>query len=158
METSTDILSKAEPIHPVLTVRDSDTVTETARLMQCHRVGSLIVVDSGGDVVGIITERDVIVGCIARDKAPDDVLVADIMTKDVVSACPGTSISVADELMATHGIRHLPVVDKGKAVGMISARDVIAARLGIVQGMKDAAEQIALLSKNVQKLVLQDIL
>ena len=126
--------------------------------MQRHRVGSLVVVDVAGDVVGIITERDVIVGCIARGRDPVRVRVADIMTRDVVSVRPGTSISVADEVMAVNGIRHLPVVDNGKAVGMISARDVMTVRLGIVQAMKDAAEQIALLSKNVRKLDLQDIL
>ena len=153
-----DILSRAEPVYPVLTVRDSDTVAEPARLMQRHCVGSLVVVDEAGDVVEIVTERDIIVGCTAQAKAPDKVPVVDIMTKDVVSVRPGTPVNVADELMAAHGIRHLPVVDNGKAVGMISARDVMTARLGIVQAMKDAAEQIALLSKNVRKLDLQEIL
>ena len=158
MGIHTNILSRAEPVYPVLTVRDSDTVAEPARLMQRHCVGSLVVVDEAGDVVGIVTERDIIIGCTAQAKAPDKVPVTDIMTKDVVSVRPGTPISVADELMAAHGVRHMPVVDNGKAVGMISARDVIAARLGIVQAMKDAAEQIALLSKNVRKLDLQEIL
>ncbi len=142
----------------VLTVRDDDTLAEAARRMQCHHVGSLIVVNGSGNVVGIITERDIIGGCTASALHPKEVRVAEVMTRDVVSARPGTPVNAADELMATHGIRHLPVVEDGKAVGMISARDVLAARLGIVQALKDAAEQIALLSKNVRRLDLQELL
>jgi len=158
MGIQTNILSSAKPVQPVLTIRDIDTVTETARLMQRHHVGSLIVVDETDKVAGIITERDIIVSCMAQAKDPDDILVGDIMTTDIVSVNPGATVNDADELMAAHGIRHLPMIDKGKAVGMISARDVMTARLGTVQAMKDAAEQIALLSKNVRNLDLQEIL
>jgi diguanylate cyclase (GGDEF)-like protein len=126
--------------------------------MQDNRIGSLIATDQDDKVVGIITERDIIFDCIAPGKDPATLTVSDIMTGDIVSVDPDASINDADNLMAAHGVRHIPIVDDGKPVGMISARDVLSARLGVVQDMKEAAEQIALLSKNVRKLDLQEIL
>jgi len=158
MTTRTGLSSKAGPVRPVLTIRDGDPVSKAARSMQRNHVGSLIAVDEAGDMVGILTERDILTCCTARGKGPDEVRVAEVMTKDVVSVAPDTPIGVADEVMAAHGIRHLPVVDNGRAVGMISARDVMAARLGTAQALKDAAEQIALLSSSVREPDLQDLL
>jgi len=158
MKRRTDMLSNPEDDRAVLTVRDSDTISRAAGLMRRGQVGSLVAVDLDDRVVGIVTERDIIFDCIAQGKDPCDVRVADIMTGNVVSVRPGISFNDADAVMSEHGIRHLPVVEDGKAVEMISTRDVMAARLGTVQAMKDAAEQIALLSKNVRKLDMQEIL
>lgn len=158
MEKRMGLSSQAESVRPVLTVWEGDPISKAARSMQCYHVGSLVVVDKAGDMVGILTERDILNCFASRDKWQDEVCVVEAMTKDVVSVVPGTPIKFADEIMAGHGIRHLPVVDNGRAVGMISARDVMAARLGIARALKNAAEEIALLSSSVREPDLQDLL
>jgi len=158
MPTGTNHAPESDPVEPVLSVRDSATLVEAASSMERHHVGSLVVVDESGHLVGIVTERDIIAGCTSRTESPSETRVTEVMTKGVVSIRPGTPINVVHELMVAHRIRHLPVVDDGVPVGMMSARDVMASRLEILQGMRDAAQQIAMLSKNARKLDFQEIM
>jgi diguanylate cyclase (GGDEF)-like protein len=142
----------------VLKVRGDDTVAEAARRMKRHGVGALVVVNGSGGIEGIITERDIIGRCTVGSTHPRKVRVRDAMTRDVVSVSPGISVNAAGRLMAVKGIRHLPIVDAGKPVGMISARDVLVTELGVAQALKEAAEQIALLSKNLRRLDFQELI
>ncbi len=113
-----DIMNKK-----VLTIEPDKTIREAAKIMNENDVGSLVVV-KGEEVVGIITERD-IVRAMAEGLNPDETKVSDVMTSEVFTALPDTSVLKAIEMMRAHRIRHLPVVDeKGKLVGIVSLRDL----------------------------------
>lgn len=101
----------------------TDTLRDAARLMWHEQTGSLVVLD-GGDLVGIITERDILKAS-AHGVAMDALTVGEAMTTEVVTTTADTSIRDAARLMAQHWIRHLPVVDDDKVVGMLSQRDVM---------------------------------
>ena len=112
-------------VRRVITARPSSMITEIARLMRKNRIGSVIVVN-GRRPVGIVTESDFI-KLAARGTDMKHALAKDYMNRNVVTCEP--SISVIDALMVMRAekIRHLPVVNGGKLVGIISLRDLIAA-------------------------------
>jgi CBS domain-containing protein len=107
------------------TITDSpqDTLVEAARKMWKQQTGSLLVVDEAGEPLGIITERDVL-RAVATGIAVQSATVEEVMSKDLATVAPGTSLREAAKLMADNWIRHLPVVDTGKVVGIISQRDL----------------------------------
>ena len=107
------------------TVTDSeqDSLADAARKMWKQQTGSLLVVDEDEELIGIVTERDVL-RAVATGLALDHASVAEVMTKEPVTVGPGTSLREAAKLMAEKWIRHLPVVDAGKVVGIISQRDL----------------------------------
>ena len=112
-------------VRKVVTAKPTSNLTEVARLMQKSRIGSVIIV-SKGKPVGILTESDFI-RLVARKTDMKNGLSEDFMNRDVITCDP--SITVIDALMVMRAekIRHLPVVRKGKLVGVISIRDLIAA-------------------------------
>ena len=113
-----------------------DTVAEAARKMWKQQTGSLLVMD-GDDLVGIITERDVLKATATGTRM--DTSIAEVMSKDLVTVGPGTSLREAAKVMAERWIRHLPVVDGGKVVGIISQRDLV----GVLAGALNEPEALA---------------
>ena len=104
------------------------TVAEAVRKMEEKEVGCLMV-SRNGHLEGICTERDVIRCLATLSRSPADVRVGEIMTRQIISCSMETSIAKAQLIMAAHGIRHLPVLENGKPVGMISSRDILANKL-----------------------------
>jgi diguanylate cyclase (GGDEF)-like protein len=125
--------------------------------MSRHHIGCLAVFDENQKFVGIITERDMLSKVLARSLSPKDVLVSDVMTSSVVSCEPRTSINEVEWLMAKHKIRHLPILQDGKAIGMVSSRDLITYRLKSNKDMQTAAEQLAMLPAGLKSLELKDV-
>ena len=113
-----EIMTKAS-----VTETPSDTLKDAASRMWSQQTGSLLVMD-GDNLVGIITERDVM-KAVARGADVTTEPVSDIMTRDVVTVGPETSLHEAARLMALRWIRHLPVMDKGTVVGIVSQRDLV---------------------------------
>jgi len=111
---------------PVVAVSPEDTVAGAARRMAKAGVGALAVV-VGDKLVGIITERDIVRKVVARGQDPEVVKVLEAMTPGPVHVPPNASLGEALRLMADLSVRHLPVVDGGKLVGMLSVRDVVSA-------------------------------
>jgi CBS domain-containing protein len=105
-----------------------DTLAEAARKMWHQQTGSLLVMD-GATLVGIITERDVL-KAVATGVRIEETRIAEVMTKDLVTAAPGTSLREAAKIMADRWIRHLPVVDEGRVVGVLSQRDLAGVLAG----------------------------
>jgi CBS domain-containing protein len=105
-----------------------DTLAEAARKMWQQQTGSLLVMD-GEDLVGIVTERDVLKAVAAGVKL-DETRVSEVMTKDLVTVGPGTSLREAAKIMTDRWIRHLPVLDGGKLVGVMSQRDLAGVLAG----------------------------
>lgn len=120
------------PVQELLKSRDSTvfqvspsiTVFEALRLLAEHEVGALIVMDQG-KLVGVVSERDYTRKVALQGKNSKETLVAEIMTRDVVTVTPGTGTRACMTLMSQKSIRHLPVVDGAKLLGMISIRDIM---------------------------------
>ncbi len=99
------------------------TAVEAARALAADNVGSLPVVE-GGELVGIVTDRDLVVRVLARDLDPHKVPVADVCTESPVVATPDDSLDTALHRMAEAQVRRLPVVEDGRLVGILAQADV----------------------------------
>ena len=99
-----------------------------ARLMEDQSVGSIAILDNGGDFVGLVTDRD-IVRAVADDLGADTTA-GDVMTNDPDTIDINTDVSDAVAWMNATGYRHLPVTDGGRLVGMISIKDLLWAVAG----------------------------
>jgi CBS domain-containing protein len=110
----------------VLTIDPAASVLEAALLMNEHRVGSLVAVE-GGRVVGMFTERDVLVRVVGGRRDPEATRVAEVMTAAVVCCSPETTLDEARGVMRDRRIRHLPVADAdGRLLGLVSIGDLNA--------------------------------
>jgi CBS domain-containing protein len=125
-----------------------DTLVEAARKMWKQQTGSLLVVD-GEDLVGIITERDIL-KAVATGTSLEQARISEVMTKDPITVGPGTSLREAARVMADKWIRHLPVVDGGKLVGVISQRDLAGILAGALNE-PEALEQLVEASELVRE-------
>ncbi len=102
-----------------------DTVRAAAQLMEQNHIAAVLVVE-GEKLVGIITERDLTTKVLAKDLDADQTLIADVMTANPDTLEPSESPTNALELMSVRGYRHLPVIEDGKPVGIVSIRDLYA--------------------------------
>jgi len=120
------------PIHDLLKKREGanyslspqDIVFDALQTLSNHNVGALMVLD-GGKLVGVFSERDYTRKIALAGKSSRDTRVQEIMTSSVVSVAPTVKTRDCLALMAQKGIRHLPVVDGEKVLGMISIRDIM---------------------------------
>ena len=106
-----------------LAVAPGDSLRHAAEMMKQHDVGSLPVVDDGR-LVGIVTDRDIVVRAVASEPSPGDVIVEQIASSEPVAVQHGQDLTDALEMMAYHRVRRLPVVADGRLVGMIAQADV----------------------------------
>ena len=108
----------------VLRIEANAAVLEAVKQMVDANVGSLLVTD-GGEVTGIVTERDYLRRVAHEGPTDDDVTVRDIMSSPLVVVGPETEIDECMAVMTDRRIRHLPVVDNGEVVGIVSIGDVV---------------------------------
>ncbi len=106
----------------VFTVSPQLTISEAVHEMNRHRVGCVVVMEDGR-LAGIFTERDVLTRVIAKDLDPKAHKIAEIMTRDVITISPETTVDETIEMFTKHRCRHLPVVVEGKVHGLISIGD-----------------------------------
>jgi CBS domain-containing protein len=111
--------------HPV-TLPGTASVHEAARAMQDHDIGSVIVLEHH-EVCGLVTDRDIVVRTVAEARDPATIPLADLCSHAVRTVTPTDSVEQAAQLMRTHAIRRVPVVDGGQAVGMVSLGDLAVA-------------------------------
>lgn len=117
----------------VVSAGPTDDVVETARLLNRHRIGAVVVRDADGHVAGILSERDIVRGIAESGAACLGLKVADLMTREVVSCRPDDSIDDIMALMTERRIRHLPVMEDGRLVGVISIGDVVKRRIAEIE-------------------------
>ena len=110
----------------LLCLESTATVREAAELMRGGHAGSVLVIDQG-KLVGIITERDVVCRVVAADLDPESTEIRAVMTENPDTVSPRTTALDALRRMQDGGYRHLPVVDGGKVVGVVSRRDFFGA-------------------------------
>ena len=106
----------------VETVQMNSTLEEAASIMKVENVGAIPVVDEDDDLVGIITDRDIVVRCVAEGKDPADTNVEEVLSHELETIEPDVDVEEAARLMADKQIRRLPVCEDGELVGMISSR------------------------------------
>jgi CBS domain-containing protein len=116
--------------HKPLAIVPAATCAEAVLQMQQAGVSCLLVEDAGGELKGILSERDLVLKL--GDRALGDVAVADVMTPDPVVLRADDSVAVAINKMAVGGFRHIPLVDDGRATGIVSARDLFRYILEVV--------------------------
>lgn len=109
---------------------EDSTVHTAARQMVDFNVAAVVVTGEGGKLLGIVTERDMTRRVLAESLDANKVTLSDIMTTDPDTLSPEDTAIDALNLMRTRKYRHLPVVDNGKVIGMVSIRDLYAAVKG----------------------------
>lgn len=111
-----------------ITCPQTMTVSEAARVMKRHRIGAIMVVEHD-KLIGIFTERDALFRVLAEDRDLHATRVADVMTRNPQSIPPDKPFADALNLMHTGRFRHVPVVENGRAIGMVSASDAMGPEL-----------------------------
>ena len=117
----------------VKTVRPEDTVKYAAQIMNENRIGSLVVVSGTGEVIGIITERDILTDVVATGRSADEVKVSEIMTKNIITITPDKTLEEAGDIMTKNKIKKLPVVEAGRLVGIVTASDLVAYEKNLIE-------------------------
>ncbi len=102
-------------------------VYEALRLMKEREIGALIVIDTTGNTVGIVSDRDCTQRIILEERPPKSTAVAEIMTRDLIGTEPDKTAEECIAIMLRERIRHLPVFDEKKMVGLISIGDTVKA-------------------------------
>jgi CBS domain-containing protein len=127
----------------VVTIAPSDTVTALLASLAEHNVGALVVSDGGpgGEVKGIVSERDVVRRFAEHGAALLDLPVEKIMTSIVVSCTSKDTVDGVGEMMTERRVRHLPVIDDGRLVGIISIGDVVSSRIRQLEKDRGQLEQ-----------------
>lgn len=111
----------------VITIQPEQTVRQAVGLLSEHNIGALVVVDRAPHPVGILSERD-IVRAAARNERVFAETVAALMTRNVVIGVPQDDLASVGHTMTERHIRHLPVVEGGKLVGIVSIGDIVKAQ------------------------------
>jgi CBS domain-containing protein len=113
----------------VVSVSPSDTVLAAARVLTHHNIGAALVRDADGRMLGIISERDIVGGMANQGQGTTQLSVERLMTRDLVTVTPQMRVTEAMELMTRHRVRHLPVIEGGQLVGIVSIGDLVKARI-----------------------------
>jgi CBS domain-containing protein len=122
----------------MITVKPGDSVADAARTMSQNHVGAVLVVE-GGAMQGILSERDIVGRVVALGKDPSKTLVSEVATADVVAVDVGTHVRKCAEMQFALGVRHLPVTENGKPVGILSSRDFLAY---VVEGLERIIDKL----------------
>ena len=122
----------------IISIAMNASVLDAIKLMAEKAIGSLLIMD-GSALKGIVTERDYARKVIIKGRSSKSTEVSEIMTTDVYTASPGETVNHCMSLMTKYKIRHLPVVDDGTVVGMISIGDLVEA---IIRDQQEEIEQL----------------
>jgi|SRR6478672_1232929 len=112
----------------VATVRATDSTAVAARLMWDCDCGAVPVLDDEGRAIAMITDRDICMAALMRDRAPSAIPVSEAMSRTLQACGPDVAVSTAERLMRVHQIRRIPILDKERRpVGMLSLADIVRA-------------------------------
>ena len=111
----------------VITIRPEQSVRQALGLLAQHNIGALVVVSETGAAVGIVSERDIVREAVRHERVFERT-VESLMTRDVVVGLPADDVASVAHTMTERRIRHLPVLDEGRLVGIVSIGDVVKAQ------------------------------
>ena len=123
----------------VVTAKPGTSIPEIAQVLKSKKIGAAVVIDDADNVIGIISERDLVHGLARHGARLLDMQVGDLMTRDVVTCRTDLDIDGVMKEMTDSRIRHLPVVEGGRLAGIISIGDVVKHRL---DELEDEANQL----------------
>jgi CBS domain-containing protein len=116
-----------------VTIKPTDTIGMLCERLREKRIGAAVVSGDGQTVEGMISERDVAYGLAAHQTALPSLPVSALMTRKVITCSPTDAVSSVAATMRAHTIRHIPVQEGGRLVGMVSIRDVLNVRVDDLQ-------------------------
>ena len=125
----------------VIKIDPKETVEVAARALTHYNIGALPVCGEDGRLCGMVTDRDLVIRCMAAGKDPGKTTVREVMTGKVACAAPDMEIGVAAHLMGSQQVRRLPVVEGGKLCGMITLGD-LAKREDCIMDAADALSDV----------------
>lgn len=138
-DVETRVLVKDIMSSPATTSLEDDNVEEVAKLMSAKNIGSVVITDSKGSPVGIITERDIVKRVAAKNLVPRNVKAKEVMSTPLAAVSTYTEINEAARKMSKLDIRRLVVMDKGRLVGIISSKDIVALMPELMEIMNEKA-------------------
>ncbi len=113
----------------VATVQPGDSIADVARVLAQRRIGAVVILDAADHLQGILSERDIVRALAEHGARALDLPARQFMTRDVSTVSPHATVQEAMQLMTTGRFRHLPVVEDGEMVGLISIGDVVKSRI-----------------------------
>ena len=129
----------------VIRIDPEENVEVAARTLAQYNIGAMPVCKANGELCGMVTDRDIVIRCLAANKVPGKTKVREVMTNQVVSVRPDTEAGVAAHLMGRQQIRRLVVTDNGKLCGMVSLGDLASWEDSVM----DAADALQDISGNI---------
>jgi diguanylate cyclase (GGDEF)-like protein len=138
----------------IITINQNSSIKAAADKMFSHKVSCLIVNSNNGEFIGLVTERDIVNRVVVSSLDIDKSIISTIMSTQIISCTPNTPSSEVREIMTANQIRHLPIIEKGSVIGIISTRDLMARQL-----LEDraAAEEVAMLSTCLKSIDLNEV-
>lgn len=115
----------------IVSVSPTDTIEQVTQTLAERRIGAVLVLDTADQVLGIVSERDIIRALAVHGAQTLRMSAAQLMTRDIITASPATTVAQAMAIMTSGRFRHLPVVESGALVGLVSIGDVVKARADI---------------------------
>jgi CBS domain-containing protein len=122
----------------IFSVTPTESVLHAIEIMATRHIGALLVMNQGS-LLGVVSERDYARKVILKNRTSHDTRVADIMSSPVITVGPSDTVHHCMELMTQSRVRHLPVVDAGRVIGMLSIGDLVKA---VIEGQRDQIEQL----------------
>lgn len=132
----------------IITVEPDATIREMTRIMADRGIGTVLVTDAGGKLVGIVSERDIVRSIADRGEQSFSLCAGDLMTRSLITCTRETSIADALAPMSRNGIRHLPVIGNDGIVGLISIRDILNHR---AQSLESDIASLTLAAEEVRQ-------
>lgn len=131
----------------VIGVSPEESVEVAARTLNRYNIGALPVCTADGRLCGMVTDRDLVIRCVAAGKSPAETSVRQVMTSQVTSVKPDMDVGVAAHLMGRQQIRRLPVTENGKLCGMVTLGDMVSREDSVM----DAADALTDITSNISE-------
>jgi CBS domain-containing protein len=127
----------------IVSIRPHQSISEALSLLAEYDIGALVVTNGAGDLVGILSERDIVRRAV-NEEDPFMLEVADVMTKNVIVGVPQDDLMNVAHTMTENRFRHLPIVDGRRVIGIISIGDVLKAQRDAYRGQIDTLETMVM--------------
>jgi CBS domain-containing protein len=127
----------------VVTIRPEQSIREALAVLAQHNIGCLVVIDDGRRPIGMLSERDVVRTAV-KNEAVFTLTVSQLMTRNLILGTPSDDIGAAGSTMVERRIRHLPVLDGGKLVGIVTIGDIMKAQRDALLGEVDTLQTIVM--------------
>ncbi len=140
MGIRTRMLVKDVMSSPVVTLNEKEPVTKVAQLMEKYDLGCIIVTGKDGKPLGIITERDLVRRVLAKNRPRYKLAAKNVMTAPLITIDPDETLSEASRRMSRLNVRRLGVMYKGRLVGLISSKDILAITPELIEIIQEKAK------------------